>query len=98
MRRSERFPTKESKDDIYEGFRRYHCVECKTGWQMGAFAHIPPEAFPLYDGHKGKKFCCKEHWGVMIRKLVQLVSPLPSRKRGRSTALVRPCSGTPVPA
>ena len=51
---------------------------------IGYFAHIPADAFPLYDGHKGKKFCCKEHSGVMIRKLVWLVSPLPSRKRGRS--------------
>ena len=58
-------------------------MDCKTGRQMGIFAHIPPEAFPLYDGHKGKKFCCKEQWGVMIQKLVQLVSPLPSTKRGR---------------
>ena len=101
MRRSQRFPTKE--DDIYEG--RYACVECKTGRQMGTFAHIPPEAFPLYDGHKGKKFCCKEHWGVMIRKLVQLVSSLPSRKRGRledaasppSTPIATPTTPKPLP-
>ena len=79
MRHSERIPTNE--DDIYEG--RYHCVECKTGQQLGTYAHIPANAFPLYDGHKGQKFCCKEHWGVMIRKLVRLVSPLPLRKRGR---------------
>ena len=49
MRHAEHFSTKE--DDIYEG--RYACVECETGRQMGTFAHIPPEAFSLYDGHKG---------------------------------------------
>ena len=101
MRRSKHFPTKE--DDIHKG--RYACVECKTGRQMSTFAHIPPEAFPLYDGHKGKKFCCKEHWGVMIQKLVQLVSPLPSRKRGRledaasprSTPIATPTTAKPLP-
>ena len=101
MHRSERLFTRE--DTIYEG--RYACVECKTGRQIGTYAHIPPDTFPLYGRHKGKKICRKDHWDVMIRKVVELVSPLPSRKRGRledacsppSTPITTPTTPKPIP-
>ena len=89
MRRSPRFPI----DKSFEG--RYTCVHCNERF-TSVFAHVPSDAFALYDV-KGKKLCCQGCWEKMMMRVSEHLASLSTPKARRSTSASSASSSATLP-
>ena len=89
MRRSPRFPI----DKSFEG--RYTCVHCNERF-TSVFAHVPSDAFALYDV-KGKKLCCQGCWEKMMMRVSEHLASLSTPKPRRSTSASSASSSATLP-
>ena len=89
MRRSPRFPV----DKSFEG--SYTCVHCNERF-TSVFAHVPSDAFSLYDV-KGKKLCCQGCWEKMMMRVSEHLALLSTPKPRRSTSASSGSSSATLP-
>ena len=89
MRGFLRFPM----DKPFEG--RYTCIHCNERF-TSIFAHVPSDAFALYDV-KEKKLCCQRCWEKMMTCISEHLASLSTPKPRRSTSASSASSNATLP-